>query len=511
MTTATDIRPETPDHIEEGPRGKNATNYDLVDKEVAEYVNETRIQIDDSTNRRLKRMIDKRILAVMIVTYFTQALDKGTMSFASIMGIIEDTNLASNQYSWFTTIIFLIILVVEYPTNFILQRLPIEKYLAANIILWGATLSFHAAAPNFVSLLVLRGLLGAFEAVCQPAFVLLSSTWYKKEEQAGRIVMWYMMNGCQQILGGLLAFAFSFVPKESPLKAWQALFMTYGVATVFWGVFVLFWIPDSPMRAKCWSEEDKKLMVERVRENRTGVQNRVFRKEQIVHALKDPQVYAFALIQFCTTLPSGGFGAYASIIIKSFGFTTWQTQLLQMPTGVVMICVMLTSVWADRKFKQTILIMMVGVLPTIAGTVALISVPFEPSKRVGLLIAYYAMYSFWVCSGLALSLVSRNVAGQTKKTAVIASNFVFWAMGNSIGPQCFRDKDKPRYFMALSIVLGCFILLEVVLIVLRTYYVWMNKRRDAMVASGEVVADVDFAHSFEDITDNQNPHFRYSY
>jgi len=52
---------------------------------------------------------------------------------------------------------------------------------------------------------------------------------------------------------------------------------------------VLFWIPDSPMRAKCWSEEDKKLMVERVRENRTGVQNRVFRKEQIVHALKDPQ------------------------------------------------------------------------------------------------------------------------------------------------------------------------------------------------------------------------------
>ncbi len=213
-------------------------------------------------------------------------------------------------------------------------------------------------------------------------------------------------------------------------------------------------------------------------------------------------VYAFALIQFCTTLPSGGFGAYASIIIKSFGFTTWQTQLLQMPTGVVMICVMLTSVWADRKFKQTILIMMVGVLPTIAGTVALISVPFEPSKRVGLLIAYYAMYSFWVCSGLALSLVSRNVAGQTKKTAVIASNFVFWAMGNSIGPQCFRDKDKPRYFMALSIVLGCFILLEVVLIVLRTYYVWMNKRRDAMVASGEVVADVDFAHSFEDITDN---------
>jgi MFS family permease len=112
---------------------------------------------------------------------------------------------------------------------------------------------------------------------------------YKKEEQASTIIYWYMMNGLQQILGGLAAFAFSFVPHDSPIKSWQALFMTYGIATVFWGFFVLFWMPDSPMKAKCWSEEDKKLMIERVRENRTGVQNRVFRKEQIYHAIADPQ------------------------------------------------------------------------------------------------------------------------------------------------------------------------------------------------------------------------------
>lgn len=47
--------------------------------------------------------------------------------------------------------------------------------------------------------------------------------------------------------------------------------------------------------------------------------------------------------------------------------------------------------------------------------------------------------------------------------------------------------------------------LELVLITLRTYYVFMNKKRDAMVASGEVVDDVDFAHAFEDIADNVSP------
>lgn len=328
-----------------------------------------------------------------------------------------------------------------------------------------------------------------------------------------------MMNGLQQIIGGLCAFGFSFVPESSAIKSWQALFMTYGIMTVFWGVFVLFWMPDSPMKAKCWTEEDKKLMVERVRENQTGLQSRVFRKEQVWDAFTDVQrestqllpallkvklmfvVYAFALIQLLTTLPAGGLGAYANIIVKSFGFSTWETQLLQMVIGAIMMIVMISSAYVDRRFKQTTIAMMLAILPTIAGTVVLISVPFTPSKRVGLLIAYYVMYSFWACSGLALALVTRNVAGSTKKSIIIASNFIFWATGNSIGPQCFRDQDAPRYFLALSIVLGCFVLLELVLFGLRTYYVLQNKRREAKVASGEVVADTGLTHAFEDVTD----------
>ena len=97
------------------------------------------------------------------------------------------------------------------------------------------------------------------------------------------------MNGVQQVIGSLLAFGFSFVPNTATINSWQALFMTYGIITVFWGIFALWWMPDSPMKAKCFSEEDKKLMIERVRENRTGVQNRKFRKDQVWDAVTDPQ------------------------------------------------------------------------------------------------------------------------------------------------------------------------------------------------------------------------------
>lgn len=76
---------------------KNRTNHDLVDREVAKYATDTAIEVDEATSKRLKRMIDKRVLVVMMVTYLIQTIDKGALSFASVMGIIEDTNLQGNQ------------------------------------------------------------------------------------------------------------------------------------------------------------------------------------------------------------------------------------------------------------------------------------------------------------------------------------------------------------------------------------------------------------------------------
>lgn len=76
---------------------KNLTNYNLVDREVAKYATDGAIEIDEATNKRLKKMIDKRILVVMMITYLIQTIDKGALAFASIMGIKEDAHLQGNQ------------------------------------------------------------------------------------------------------------------------------------------------------------------------------------------------------------------------------------------------------------------------------------------------------------------------------------------------------------------------------------------------------------------------------
>lgn len=125
--------------------------------------------------------INRRIVACMLGTYFCQALDKGTLSFSSIMGIQEDTNLVDQQYSWLGTILYMGVLVGEYPTNVLLQKLPVAKYLSANVFCWGVVIACSAACKNFGSLMAVRFLLGVFESCVQPSFIIMTSMWVSLE------------------------------------------------------------------------------------------------------------------------------------------------------------------------------------------------------------------------------------------------------------------------------------------------------------------------------------------
>lgn len=102
IETADSKAPKDISHVErvlspEDDLRKDDMDISRVDKEVQMYASRRHVGIDDATNKRLKRMIDRRILVIMICTYFLQALDKGTMSFSSIMGIKKDAHLEDGQ------------------------------------------------------------------------------------------------------------------------------------------------------------------------------------------------------------------------------------------------------------------------------------------------------------------------------------------------------------------------------------------------------------------------------
>ena len=82
------------------------------------------------------------------------------------------------------------------------------------------------------------------------------------------------------------------------------------------------------------------------------------------------------------------------------------------------------------------------------------------------------------------------------------------------GSQIFKTKDAPQYIPG---TIGCAICLgaEFVLIsVWRLYYMWQNKRRDRMATESGVSKEEQERLGREmgerDVTDLQNPYFRYT-
>lgn len=114
------------------------------------------------------------------------------------------------------------------------------------------------------------------------------------------------------------------------------------------------------MKARCFTENEKHLLVERVRANETGIQNRTFKRYQVAETITDPVIWCYVLLQLTSTLVIGGLGVFSGLIISSFGYDYLQTQLLNIAQGALTIIVMVGSAWIVSKTGQTTLVLHVS-------------------------------------------------------------------------------------------------------------------------------------------------------
>jgi len=69
----------------------------------------------------------------MCFVFFLQYLDKQSLSYAAVFGLIDDLDLTSSQYSWSSSIFYVGQLVSEYPFIYLMSRLPLTKFVGATV------------------------------------------------------------------------------------------------------------------------------------------------------------------------------------------------------------------------------------------------------------------------------------------------------------------------------------------------------------------------------------------
>ncbi|KAJ9662694.1 hypothetical protein H2201_005978 [Coniosporium apollinis] len=468
--------------------------------------------IDPAEAKRLVRKIDYIILPYLAVCYAFFYIDKTTLSYAAIFGIREDLNLVGTQYSWLSSIFYFGFLAWAFPTNFLLQKFPVGKYLGFNIFMWGALLMAQAAATNFTTLAVLRALSGAAEACADPAFMLITSMWYTRRQQPIRMGLWYTANGFGIALGGLLGYGIGSI--KSSLPSWKWEFIIIGALCSIWGIVMFFMLPDSPVTAPMLSQKERKIAVERLRENQTGIENKHLKPYQVVEALKDPKTYLFFTLGLVGNIPNGGISNFGTIIIRGFGFSTLVTTLMQIPYGFIIAisilsCVYINDYLATKHGRNTrCWFILLYLIPNIAGAFGLRFVGTE--HGVGRLICYYLTGPYNASFVLILSLTTANTAGHTKKVVTNAVLFLGYCVGNIVGPFFYKSDQSPTYSLGIWSMIASHLIEVVTVLIFRWMLSRENRRRDKAMAEKGAVPDLD-ATAFGDMTDWENENFRYVY
>lgn len=110
------------------------------------------------------------------------------------------------------------------------------------------------------------------------------------------------MNGVANILGGLIAYGIGYLNADIP--SWKFPFIIFGSLTILCGLVFFFVAPSNPTKARWLSEREKAIAILRITENKTGLDEKTFKWDQVKEAMVDPRFWLINLFSLTNTIPN---------------------------------------------------------------------------------------------------------------------------------------------------------------------------------------------------------------
>lgn len=432
------------------------------------FMEENDADVPEITPEEEKKLAKKVITVILLLTATTDLLlysDKATLSYASILGLWQDTGLTQNKYNNSSTL-FYVGYIVGQINLLLVQKLPIGRLMTVISLLWSIIVFLHCTASNYQGIYALRFFLGFVEAVAVPILNTTMGQFLTANEKAATAPLFYSTCLGVTIPVGFIAYGILYAKSSVPI--WKLFFIIIGGCTFLWTIVIFFLYPNNPTEAVFLNKNEKVWVIRRV-QNTTGasIEQKSIKKKQIKEALLDPIswlfFFFFLLQQLANNLPY-----QQNLLFEGIGrINNLDSTLVSVASGgFAAICCFIATTFLFFKPNYTAFSVVFWTAPSFAASIAVVTIPWN--EKIALLaMLCLASPLFGIPWILMFSWNSTSCSGYTKKITRNAMVMVAYGVANIISPQLWQEKDGPRYIPAwiVQIVLSFFIAPMIALVI----------------------------------------------
>lgn len=378
-----------------------------------------------------------------------------------------------------------------------MQRLPLGKFVASLVFLWGVTVLLHCAATKYAGLVVLRLALGAAESVVVPAMEMTIGMFFNRREQSFLQPVLWITSAAAPVCAAFISYGLLW--SKSSVLPWKLFMIVTGGLSVLLSILVFFRYPNNPAEAKFLTLPEKVHVINRVHaSSQSSIEQKQFKHSQFVETLRDPVSWLFCLQSFTLMLSNNLTYGQQNLITKAIGVTSLGSTLVAAAGGGFGIAVCVVGALALRWWPRNLALHgLIWCLPAVAGGIGMVALDWDQKLALlsCLLLAGHTYGNTYI---IALGWTTSSSAGYTKKLTRNVMFMLGYSVANLISPQIWVPRDAPRYYgawIAQIVISWCGT--PAILFVIRFILQRRNQERQAWAAT--LTEEERLAHEFGEV------------
>ncbi|KAK4464568.1 major facilitator superfamily domain-containing protein [Cladorrhinum samala] len=445
--------------------------------------------------RALVRKIDFKIMLWTCLMFCALEMDRANIRQAVTDNLLPELGLTTNDselldYNLGNSLFALSFLLAEVPSQLVSKYLGCDRWIPLQMVLWSGVAASQFTLSGRFGFLASRVLLGTLQGGFIPTVVLYLSYFYKSHELTIRLGFFWTAMVFADIFAALSAFGLLHMRGVGGLSGWRWLFLVEGLVTLGFGLMSFVLMPAGPTQtASRWRGEkgwftprEEIIIVNRVIRDdpsKGGMHNREpLSFKLLFKSLCDFDLWPLYLIGILNHIPFATPNIYLTLSLKGMGFTTFQTNLLVIPSQMLHVMNMIILTYVSEIIDQKSLVAM---LPQFWAIPFLVWLRFVDTSSVSKWTVWLVMTVFLgnpYAHPIQVGWVSRN-SNTVRSRAVGSAMYNMCVQGGSIiASNIYRADDAPRYHRGNTVLLSLIGVNIAVYLLTKAYYTYRNQTRE---------------------------------